>query len=140
MASSKTRIKPIRIANETADYFEGKALNRLVESVHHLLETGKMSFDGEEVKISGEKGVCTDKMEFFFKEIEGMASFFGLSTEELTEQVYEMLNEGELTVEDGRLVAVKESWVERLEDVCHDKCIPIEKAVESVIKGMKKEE
>lgn len=137
MASSKTRIKPIRIANETADYFEGKALNRLVESVHHLLETGKMSFDGEELKISSEKGVYTDKMSVFFKEIESMASFFGITTEEMTGQFFEMLNEGVLTVEEGRLVAVKESWVERFEDACHDKCIPVEKAVENAIKGMK---
>lgn len=137
MASSKTRIKPIRIANETADYFEGKALNRLVESVHHLLETGKMSFDGEELKISGEKGVYTDKMSVFFKEIESMASFFGITTEEMTGQFFELLNEGVLTVEEGRLVAVKESWVERFEDACHDRCIPVEKAVESVIKGLK---
>lgn len=137
MASSRTVAKGIRITKEAEEYYREKPLNRIVEGLIPLFDSGKLTFDGEEVKISGDSGVHTDKMEFFFKEIEGMASFFGLSTEELTEQVYEMLNEGELTVEEGRLVAVKESWVERLEDVCHDKCIPVEKAVESVIKGLK---
>lgn len=137
MASSRTVAKGIRITKEAEEYYREKPLNRIVEGLIPLFDSGKLTFDGEEVKISGDGGVHTDKMEFFFKEIEGMASFFGLSTEELTEQVYEMLNEGELTVEEGRLVVVKESWVERLEDVCHDKCIPVEKAVESVIKGLK---
>lgn len=137
MASSRTVAKGIRITKEAEEYYRDKPLNRIVEGLIPLFDSGKLTFDGEEVKISGDSGVHTDKMGFFFKEIESMASFFGITTEEMTEQFFGMLNEGVLTVEEGRLVAVKESWVERLEDVCHDKCIPVEKAVESVIKGLK---
>ena len=36
MSSKTTRVKTIRIKNETADFFEGKPLNKVVESVHTL--------------------------------------------------------------------------------------------------------
>lgn len=137
MASSKTVAKGIRITNEAEEYYRDKPLNRIVEGLIPLFDSGKLTFDGAEVKISGSNGVHTGKMEHFFKEIESMASFFGISTEEMTGQFFELLNEGVLTVEEGRLVAVKESWVERFEDACHDRCIPVEKAVENAIKGMK---
>ena len=36
MSSKQTKLKTIRIKNETADFFEGKPLNKVVESVHTL--------------------------------------------------------------------------------------------------------
>lgn len=36
MSSKTTRVKTIRIKNETADFFKDKPLNRVVENVHHL--------------------------------------------------------------------------------------------------------
>lgn len=118
MASTKTRIKPIRIANETADYFEGKPLNRMVESLHHLIETGKVSFDGEEIKIpdgvysvttnSGNTesvysgGVNTNILNTM-TDLEEIAIMCGMTLEDLAGQFCEMLNDGTLTVEGGVL-------------------------------------
>ena len=61
MASTKTRTKTIRLANDAADFYEGVPLNRVAESVHRLLSEKKLSFDGEEIKISSENGVYTPK-------------------------------------------------------------------------------
>lgn len=36
MGSSKTKVKAIRIKNETAEFFADKPLNKVVESVHDL--------------------------------------------------------------------------------------------------------
>ena len=36
MSSKQTKLKTIRIKNETAEFFEGKPLNKVVESVHTL--------------------------------------------------------------------------------------------------------
>lgn len=133
MASTKTKVKPIRIANETAEYFEGKPLNRIVECIHLLLENGKLVFDGEGIKIPGGASVYTNVL----GDIETMAELFGTNVGEMTEQFCEMLDDGQLTVVRGRLEVVKPEWAERFEDYCHDRDIPVEKMVESVIKGMK---
>lgn len=128
--------KPIklRISEELYDKLAKRGSN-LSDTIRNIL---KEAVAGEKNdKISVPQNELGENLVYALKEIEGMASFFGITTEEMTEQFFEMLNEGVLTVEEGRLVAVKESWVERLEDVCHDKCIPVEKAVESVIKGLK---
>ena len=103
MASTKTRIKPIRIANETADYFEGKPLNRMVESLHHLIETGKVSFDGEEIKIpDGVYSVNTNILNTM-TDLEEIAIMCGMTLEDLAGQFCEMLNDGTLVVEGGVL-------------------------------------
>ena len=135
MASSKTRIKPIRIANETADYFEGKALNRIVESVHHLLESGGLEFDGEEIKICSEKGVYTENNPVL-EDIGMMAELFGIETGEMTEQFCEMLNDGLLTVSKGKLEIVMPEWAERFEETCHDRCMDVERTMEGVLKRL----
>lgn len=36
MSSKTTRVKTIRIKNETADFFKDKPLNKVVENVHDL--------------------------------------------------------------------------------------------------------
>jgi len=135
MASSKTKVKPIRIANETADYFEGKALNRIVESVHHLLESGELSFDGEEIKICSEKGVYTENNPVL-EDIGMMAELFGIDTGEMTEQFCEMLNDGLLTVSKGKLEIVMPEWAERFEETCHDRCMDVERTMEGVLKRL----
>lgn len=45
--SKTTRLKTIRIKNETADYFTDKPLNRVVESVHELAKEEKIEIKGD---------------------------------------------------------------------------------------------
>ena len=52
MASKTTTLKTIRIKNETAAYFAGKPLNRVVESVHTLAINHEVEIDKGEVKIA----------------------------------------------------------------------------------------
>ncbi len=49
--SRRTRTKTIRIRNEVADYFEGKALNRAVEDVYDKICTEELRFTGEGIEI-----------------------------------------------------------------------------------------
>lgn len=142
MASTKTRIKPIRIANETADYFEGKPLNRMVEGLCELLESGKITFDGENLKV---EGVYTEKSEKKsgispnkdLEEIESMAKYFGMSTEEVLKGIYNGLNDGYLTVEDGKIVGLPEVDLDNLKEACHERGIGMQEAIDKTVKNLR---
>jgi hypothetical protein len=133
MASTVTKVRPIRIANETAEYFEGKPLNRIVESLHSLMERGDIEYDGE-LKIKQSNGVYTPEIE----DMISMCSLSGLPYEEAMKEVHRLMEEGVLQLSSRGITVEKASWVERLEDVCHEKCLPIEKTVESVIKAIER--
>lgn len=134
MASAKTKIKPIRIANETADYFEGKPLNRMVESLHHHLENGRVRFDGEDLQFGG----LTGEMQAIMSEIGEMSLCFGVTVENMLGQFCELLNDGVMTVDRGVLKVMDESWVESFREACHDMCIPVEKAGENAAKAVRR--
>lgn len=150
MASSTTKTKTIRIANDTADFFEGKALNRLVECVHHLIESGEMSFDGEEVKLSSQTSVHTEERETksedigvdtasdAFVDLKSMTDYFGITMDSLLEMFDAALNDGTLVLDDGRLVCVLPDWAERLSDACHEIGYDVDKIADSAIKSLKK--
>ena len=54
MSSKTTKVKAIRIKNETAEYFSDKPLNRVVESVHSLAVEEKIEIKGDgQVVIPG---------------------------------------------------------------------------------------
>ena len=137
MASTKTRTKTIRIANETADYFEDKPLNRMVECVHELLESGKARFDGEKFIFSAE-GVDTAKNSWL-KDIEEMVVLCGGTLEGFLKDVDECLTEGTLVVNEGKM-ALPKIYTEEFEQVCHDKCLDpqsvLDKATKAVERGM----
>ena len=99
MASTKTQIKAIRIANETAEYFEGKPLNRYVECLHHLTESGAVVLDGEEVKVVG--------LRSDMGEIGKMAELCGMTLEEILHQFCELLEDGSLEYDGKKIVAAK---------------------------------
>lgn len=133
MASTKTRTKTIRIANEACDYFEDKPLNRLVESVYSLLKEGEMIFDGENVilpKKESSSGVYTDEL----SDIEEMVTLLGGTLGVFLRDIRTSLDDGRLSIENGRVKCVLPEWVERFEDICHDKGVPTEKMVEIVRK------
>lgn len=134
MASTKTRTKTIRLANETADYFENVPLNRVAESVHALLEKGTLTFDGEKIKITG----GTPNNDTYSANLDGMAGCFGLSGKELLGSVVSGLETGDLTVENGRLVGAEEQWVSDFRDACHDKGVPCERVAEKAIQSIKR--
>lgn len=131
MASTKTRIKPIRIANETADYFEGKPLNRMVESLCEMIQSGKIEFDGENLKV---KGVYTDKIsqkseaspskyeidEKILDDLATMQTFMGGSVGEMIRLFDEAVNEGVITYDNGKFVGNTDIDLGRFKEACHD--------------------
>ena len=52
MSSKTTKVMAIRVKNETAEYFQGKPLNRIVESVHDLAIKREIEIEKGEVKIA----------------------------------------------------------------------------------------
>lgn len=130
MSSTKTKTKTIRIANDTADYFSGQALNRLVESVHHMILSGELSFDGENLKISGSGSSYEDLI--------SMLDFYGCSFDELIQQIDTAMNLGTLTINDNKLTVVLPGWAEKLSDACHELGYDVEKIVESAVKSLGK--
>lgn len=56
MSSTVTKVIAIRVKNETAEYFKGKPLNKVVENVHGLVKDGDLKIDNEgKVKINESK-------------------------------------------------------------------------------------
>ena len=54
MSSKTTTVMAIRVKNETASYFKGKPLNRVVENVHGMAINGELEIKGDgEVVVSG---------------------------------------------------------------------------------------
>lgn len=51
MSSSKTKVMAVRVRNETAEYFQDKPLNRIVESVHDLAKNKEIEIEKGTVKI-----------------------------------------------------------------------------------------
>lgn len=126
MASTTTRIKPIRIKNEVADYFEDKKLNRMVENLAELLQKGKVRFDGEELIFKGSDN--TD-----LSDISEMASLMRVPTETLLADIKKLLEDGTLYYSGNKLVNPRYEEFERL---CEVKKQPIDKVIGNVIRQM----
>lgn len=135
MPSSRTISKGIRITNEAALYFDGMPLNRMVEGMIPLLESGELVYDGEKLKISAKSG--TGKIDEIIGEFDEMASCCGMTLEKFVGGLFSLLEEGSIVIENG-VLSVSSGWAAEFESVCHDLCIPVEKASESAIKALKR--
>ena len=138
MPSTKTISKGIRITNEAALYFDGKPLNRMIEGLIPLLESGELVYDGENLKISPKSGVHTDSVDGIFGEFEEMASCCGMTTEEMIDGLFSMLEEGEIVIENGRLMPSMPEWALEFESTCHEKGLETEKVAEKAISALKR--
>lgn len=49
--STITKPMTIRCKNETVEYFRGKPLNRVVESLHEKIEDGDIEIEGGEIVV-----------------------------------------------------------------------------------------
>ncbi len=134
MASSKTRTRTVRISNESADYFEKLPLNKVIEGVYTLISEKKATFDGENLKISEKSGLTPNKD---LEEIESMAKYFGMSTEEVLKGIYNGLNDGYLTVEDGKIVGLPEVDLDNLKEACHERGIGMQEAIDKTVKNLR---
>jgi len=142
MASTRTTSKGIRISNEAAEYFSDKPLNRMVEQLMELMRSGMVGFDGESLKITGSEGVhiessTRDIVPEWRTDLDGMLSCCGIGFDEFMETVYGLVCEGTIDISDG-VRLMEPSWVTRFREVCHEKCIPVEKTMENVCQKIEK--
>lgn len=133
MASTTTRVKTIRIKNETVDYFEGKPLNRMVESLYDLLTSGKIEFDGESLVVKGctptnNRGVPQD-----FEDIEEMADLMRVPTNKLLSDFRQLLEDGTLYYSGVNLVNPRYEEFERL---CEAKKQDPDRMMANVVRSM----
>ena len=47
MSSTTTQVMSVRVKNETAEFFKGKPLNRVVENVHEMSKSGEIAIEGD---------------------------------------------------------------------------------------------
>lgn len=109
MSSYITQTRTIRIKNETAEYFKGKAMNRAVDSMCAMIERGELEFDGENLRVVGgvHTGKCSDKKSVFGsekgKDLEEMLKCCEKSANEFADDVHDLMENGELVYEKGVL-------------------------------------
>lgn len=72
------------------------------------------------------------------EDMDEMAGCCGVPLEDMVHQFFGMLEDGRLSFENGVMRANCEPWVEEFKSVCHDLCIPVEKAAEGAIKALKR--
>ena len=138
MASTKTTVKTIRLTNETADFFEGKPLNRYVECLHSLIESGKVKMDGDNLKVVGKSKSIYDSVP-----PEVTANFADLD-DILEGGVAGLMVAVNNLIEDGLLNTdysiCGEPWVEKFRDACNAKGLKVENVSEKAILALQKGE
>lgn len=61
MSSTTTKVVSARVKNETAEYFKGKPLNKVIEGVHGLAKKREIEIKGDgEVVVSSSNDKCED--------------------------------------------------------------------------------
>lgn len=103
MASTKTTLKTVRITNEAVKYYQNKPLNRMVEGLMELLKSGKVSFDGEGLKVNPEGEGVNPEIKSILDDLTEISLCCGIEVRDLADQFCEMLNDGTLKIENKEL-------------------------------------
>lgn len=102
----------------------------MVESLGELLQSGKMSFDGENLVIKGQKGEG-NAPQTDISSIEEMAGLMRVPTEKLLSDFRDLLEEGTLYYSNGKLVNPR---YEEFERACGNR--NIDKILESMVRSL----
>lgn len=93
--STITRPITIRVRNEAAEYFKGKPLNRMIESLMRYMERGQIEEVEGELIVKG--AFMVDKR--IVKDLEIMCEMYDMSFDELFEELHRAMDEGEIDIE-----------------------------------------
>lgn len=85
------------------EYFEGKPLNRMIESLMRYLEEGRIEEVGGELVVKG--AFMVDKK--IVDDLELMGEMYGMSFDDMFRELHRAIDEGEIDIEDGRFVYPK---------------------------------
>ena len=127
----KGKMIKIRISEELYDGLSQKGTN-LSETIRKILK------DSFVPQNKGEKnqnsGLAPSKE---VKEIESMAVFFGFTLDEMLKMIYNGLNDGYLTVEDGKIVGLPGVDLDNLKEACHERGIGMQEAIDKTVKSLR---
>ena len=148
MPKANTTVKAVRVDNDKLEALEkllcGRTINswlneKIEEAVglpsdvnkKTALHTGlpddykekyeKLLDEVVELRNRSEAEIPTDAL----KDIEAMAGLFGMSMEQAIKDFDDLMNDGSISVSGGHLVCTLPDWVMKVEEICHDRCIPL---------------
>lgn len=127
----KGKMIKIRISEELYEGLSLKGTN-LSETIRKIL---KDSFVPQNSDGKNQKSGLTPSKEV--KEIESMAVFFGFTLDEMLKMIYNGLNDGYLTVEDGKIVGLPEVDLDNLKEACHERGIGMQEAIDKTVKNLR---
>lgn len=121
--------KTVRIAPRDLEVINGLMADGTSWSgaIHKLCE-------GVPAKNSEKTGLTPNKD---LEEIDSMAKFFGMTGGEMLKGVCEGLTDGNLTVENGKVVGVPEIDLDNLKEACHERGIGMQEAIDKTVKSLR---
>lgn len=127
----KERTVKLRISEELYGEIASKGRN-LSETIREILRNSFVPQNSDE---KNQKSGLTPSKEV--KEIESMAVFFGFTLDEMLKMIYNGLNDGYLTVEDGKIVGLPEVDLDNLKEACHERGIEMQEAIDKTVKNLR---
>ena len=101
--SYKTKPRTVRIKNEAVEYFEGKPLNRMIESLMEYMERGQIEYGEGGLEVKG--AFMVD--EAIVKDLKMIGEMYDMTFDDMFEELHRAIDEGEIDIEEGRFVYPK---------------------------------
>lgn len=137
MPKLNTTVKSVRIDNDKLAELEERLGS---QSINSWLNEQILTYLDEKTSENKnmEKEVNPD-IPAWRGDLNSMLGLGGMSFDEFMEIIYGWVCDGTIDLTDG--VGLKEpGWVTDFRETCHDLCIPVDKAVESACKALRKGE
>lgn len=128
--------KTVRIAPRDLEVIEGLMADGTSWSgaIHKLCSENRGEKMGTPSKNSKNSGLAPNKD---LEEIDSMAKFFGMNGVDLLKGVCDGLMDGNLTVENGKVVGVPEIDLVNLKEACHERGIGMQEAIDKTVKNLR---
>ena len=139
MPKLNTTVKSVRIDNDKLADLEGRLSGKTInawlnEQIECYLSGEKGDKGVNPQKISEKSGLTPNKD---LEEIESMAKFFGMDGSDLLKGVCDGLMDGNLTVENGKVVGIPKIDLDSLEEACHERGIGMQEAIDKTVKNLR---
>lgn len=139
----KSEVIKVRVSEEQAERLRSsgnvsEAIRKLIDgNVPHIQTEIKPNLDEYVPRKEYERVLkeleAKNNVPQSYGELESYCSFFGVEIEEFVKQLVEKITSGQIGYEDGEIVTYGDVDLSRFKEVCHDKGVPIEKAIEKCI-------
>lgn len=133
MPKLNSTVKAVRIDNEKLAELEERLGGQTINS--WLNEKISEYLGGKPIK-SSEKSEASPNRDM--EEIESMARYFGITAENLLKMVCDGLGEGELSVENGKIVGKPAIDLENYLDACHEVGADPQKVLDKATQGVRR--